>query len=187
MNHNKYSASLFRLYLLFTLLALGGCSTFSSKDFTLLTTTSDQQVRVAQQHWQVQHGSKAYAVEVIVERSATQWRWIMLNPLGQRLATVESTGHQIKIERHHSHPANQWLPELLQAWQFSYWPLADLQAANPHWLFVDQEGRREAHFSGILRATIEHQPTPAQADLWQGSLRYHTPEFHLLIQSQSLN
>jgi hypothetical protein len=187
MSSNKNPVLMVRLFLVIALLALGACSTLNRSDFTLLTATSDQQVRVAQQQWHVQQGTKDYSVDVIVERHAAHWRWIMLNQLGQRLATVESNSSGVTIERHHSHPANQLLPELLQAWQFSYWPLTDLQEANPRWLFVDRGGRREASFSGILRATIEYPPITDQVNLWQDSLSYNTQEFRLLIHSKPLN
>ncbi len=174
-------------FLLMVLLALGACSTMSRSDFSLLATSSDAQLRIAQQQWQITRGTDSYAVEVIVERSATQWRWIMLNQLGQRLATVASDGGEISIERHTSHPANRLLLQLLDAWQFSYWPLADLQAANSRWVFVEQGGRREVSFSGILRATIEYPQITDPVNLWQGSLSYNAREFRLLIHSQPLN
>lgn len=173
--------------LLIALVVLSGCSSLKRNDFSLLTRSSDQQVRVAQQQWLVQQGNQEYALEVIVERSADHWRWIMLSQLGQRVATVEANNGQVQIERHQSHTANQWLPELLQAWQFSYWSLADLQASDPRWQFVERDGRREASFSGILRASIEYQQITDRANPWQGSLGYNTREFNLLIHSQPLN
>jgi hypothetical protein len=187
MSANKHVPIVIRVFLLGALLVLGACTTLKRSDFTLLTGCSDQQVRVAQQQWQVQQGTKHYSLEVIVERSANHWRWIMLNQLGQRVVTAESSGGQVQIERHQSHPANPLLPELLQAWQFSYWPLADLQTANPRWLFVERDGRREVSFSGILRAAIQYQPITDRDNPWQGSLNYNTHGFDLLIHSQPLN
>ncbi|WP_062058277.1 DUF3261 domain-containing protein [Cellvibrio sp. OA-2007] len=186
MNGNRKS-SLGLGLLLIALVALGGCSGLKRSDFTLLTRSSDQQIHVAQQQWLVQQGQQEYTLEVIVERSADHWRWIMLSQLGQRVATVESLNGQVQIERHQSHAAMQWLPELLQAWQFSYWPLADLQTADPRWQFVERDGRREASFSGILRASIEYQQITDRANPWQGSLGYVTREFSLRIHSQPLN
>lgn len=182
--------ALTRVLLLTIFFALCGCSLFNSnninsRDFTVLVTSSDPQVRVAQQQWQVQQGADSYALEVVVERGADYWRWIMLNNLGQRLTTVEAVDGQVRIERLHSHPANQLLPALIQAWQLGYWSLIDLRAANPRWDFVDGDGRREARFSGILRASIEYQSTTANP--WQGSLSYNTQELRLLIHSQPLN
>lgn len=194
MNGKKLSTiipgTIARVLLLAIFFALGGCSLFNSnnlksKDFTVLVASSDSQLRVAQQQWQVQQGADSYALEVVVERGADYWRWIMLNNLGQRLVTAEAVDGQVRVERLHSHPANQLLPALIQAWQLSYWPLADLQAANPCWDFVDGGGRREARFSGILRASIEYQSTTANP--WQGSLSYNTRELRLLIHSQPLN
>lgn len=181
------SRLMMRLLALIALLTLGACTTLKRSDFTLLTSSSDQQMRVAQQQWLVQQGEKHYSLTVIAERSANHWRWIMLNQLGQRVVTVESSGGQVQVEQLQSHPANQLLPGLLQAWQFSYWPLADLQTAAPHWLFAERDGRREARFSGILRAAIEYQPIIDRANPWLGSLSYNTPEFSLLIHSQPLN
>lgn len=176
-----------QLFLLAALSILGACTTLKRSDFTLLTSSSDPQVRVAQQQWQVRQGTREYSLEVIVERSANHWRWIMLNQLGQRVVTAESKGGQVHVEQLQSHPANQLLPELLKAWQFSYWPLVDLQAADARWLFVERAGRREASFSGILRASVDYQQITDWANLWQGSLSYNEPEFSLLIHSQPLN
>lgn len=187
MSDKKNLSIIMRLFLLVTLSMLGACSTFKRSDFALLTTSSDEQVRVAQQQWQIQQGAKNYSLEVIVERGASHWRWIMLNQLGQRVVTAEAKGGQVQIERHQSHPANQLLPELLQAWQFSYWSLGDLQTVDPRWRFAERDGRREASFSGILRASIEYQQITDRANPWQGSLSYNTPGFSLLIHSQPLN
>lgn len=171
-------------------LLLGACSILGdntgSKDFKLLVTSTDTQQRIARQQWQVQQGDKQYSLEVVVERNANDWRWIMLNNLGQRLATVETRQGQVHIERLQSHPANQLLPALLQALQFSYWPLADLQAADPQWVFAAGDGRREASFSGILRASIEYRQPADGTNPWLGSLSYNTREFRLLIHSQPL-
>lgn len=186
MSGNK-KVVIVKCLLLVLFLTLGACTTVKRSDFTLLNTSSDQQTRVAQQQWQVQQGEKKYSMEVIVERSANHWRWIMLNQLGQRMVTAESKAGRVEIEQLQSHPANQLLPALLQAWQFSYWPLADLQTADPRWLFAERDGRREARFSGILRASIEYQQIIDRANPWQGSLSYNTPEFSLLIHSQPLN
>jgi len=186
MNSNKNTV-IVKYLLLILFLTLGACTTVKRGDFTLLNTSSDQQTRVAQQQWQVQQGEKKYSLEVIVERSASHWRWIMLNQLGQRVVTAESKAGKVEIEQLQSHPANHLLTALLQAWQFSYWPLTDLQTADPRWLFAEHNGRREARFSGILRASIEYQQITDRANPWQGSLSYSTPGFSLLIHSQPLN
>lgn len=186
MSGNK-NIFIVKCLLLVLLLTLGACSTLRRSDFTLLITSSDEQVHAAQQQWQIQQGEKKYSLEVIVERSANHWRWIMLNQLGQRVVTVESKDGQVQIERLQSHPVNQLLPELLQAWQFSYWPLLDLQMSDTRWLFAERDGRREATFSGILRASIEYHQITDRANPWQGSLSYSTREFSLLIHSQPLN
>lgn len=177
--------------LVVSLLMLEACSVLGNKtgprDFNLLVASSDAQIHVAQQQWQLQQGDDLYVLDVVVERGADYWRWIMLNNLGQRLATAEASAGQVHIERLQSHPANRLLPALLQAWQLGYWPLADLQAANPQWGFIASGERRDASFSGILRASIEYQSTATEADPWRGSLSYNTHEFRLLIRSQPLN
>src|SRR5688572_8320763 len=120
MSNSKSLFIIKPVFLLVLILTLSACTTLKHGDFNLLTTCSDKQVRVAQQQWQVRQGARNYSLEIIVERSANHWRWIMLNQLGQRVVTAESRGGQVQIEQLQSHPANQLLPELLQAWQFSY-------------------------------------------------------------------
>ncbi|ACE86208.1 DUF3261 domain-containing protein [Cellvibrio japonicus] len=195
------NAPLTRFLLMFLALAiLSGCSFVGTRDFPLQVTTSDQHTYVVQQQWQVYAQGRDYALEVIVERRAARWRLIMLNQLGQRLVTVESDGQRLHVERHLSHPATRQLPDLLQAWQFGFWPLADLQGVDPRWVFSEGNGRREVYFSGILRATIERlavnenkagdsgpQAASGLLNPWQGSLSYNTADLRLLIHSQPLN
>lgn len=187
----KSPAVITRLLLVIVVVALSGCATLTPTDFTLLTSSSDQQLRVAQQQWLVHQGEKDYSLEVIVERSGSHWRWIMLNQLGQRLITAESKAGKVEVERHQAHPVNALVPAFLQAWQLGYWPLADLQRANPEWLLVERdglrEGRREERFSDILRASVDYRQLADRANPWLGSLGYTTNEFSLLIHSQPLN
>lgn len=174
-----------KLILLIASLMLGACSFLSHRNFALLTTTSDSQVRVAQQQWRIQKGEDNYSLEIIVERSTNHWRWIVLNNLGQRIATVECNG-EVNIERLQSHPVNQLLPEILQAWQLSYWPITDLQASDSRWTIIETIGHRNVLFSGILHAAIKYQQTEPE-NPWQGSLSYHSGELRLNIDSQLLN
>lgn len=178
-----------RLALTLTLLLLGACSLLgqSGREFALLTTHSSPQPRIAQQQWQLQQGDSRYALEVVAELYPDRWQLILLNNLGQRLATVTAEAGVVHTRRDQSHPAMALLPALVQAWQFSYWPLTDLQAADSRWLFSEAGGHREVRFSGILRAAIAYQSTSSGANPWQGSLRYETREFHLHIHSQLLN
>lgn len=186
---NKFYNKLFQITLqvlcwLWVLLNIGACSFIPEQHFKLLPTTSVMETQVAQQQWLIRYADQDYSLAVVVECGAQSWQWIMLNNLGQRLATASVIAGKVKIEQHQSHPLNKLLPDLLEAWQFSYWPLADLQqAGQSRWVFTEYPGRREVYFSAILRATIEYQ----NKNPWQGSLNYNNSDFQLLIHSQLLN
>ena len=177
---------------LFIFIMLTGCSSLSEKHFPLSSLTSDAQTHVAQQQWQINQGNEHFSLQVIVERTPERWQLIMMNNLGQRFATALITGDHVTVEQLQSHPANKLIPELLDAVQFSFWPLADLQKPTvSDWRFTDDAKHRDIYFSGILRATVDY----TNENLWQGNLVYTTKKtkfnkksnFQLLIESQLLN
>ena len=187
--------------LLLTVLMVGvsACSFFSAKHFPLSSGTSETETLVAQQQWQLVYNEEQYSLQVIVERTPTHWQWIMLNNLGQRLATATVTGSVLNIEHEQSHPADALIPELLEAVQFSYWPVRDLQNIDRlNWKFQERAGHRDIYFSGILRATVDYQinnqgqpdfDNSTNKNIWQGELTYDNKKsnFRLAIQSQLLN
>lgn len=165
---------------------LSACSLFQPKPKNLLARTSDSQPIVAQQQWQLIHAQERYLVQVFVERNADHWQWVLMSSLGQRLATASATNGTISVEQHQSHPALQWLPELLEAFQLSYWPLSDLQAQAPAgWKIDGNSAHREALVSGILRATVDYP----LGNPWQARLNYENKKHNLqlVIESQLLN
>ncbi len=186
--------------LLLTLIVVGlsACSFLPARHFPLSSVTSETQTRVAQQQWQLHYNKELYSLQVIVERTPAHWQWIMLNNLGQRLATATVTDTRINIEHHQSHPANSLTPELLEAVQFSYWSLQDLQNIDgANWKFQERIGHRDIYFSGILRATVDYQTNSSggaesklqDKNIWQGGLKYDNKKsnFYLVIESQLLN
>jgi hypothetical protein len=177
---------LIRHFLLLIICSLSACSLFQSKPKNLLTTTSDKQNVVAQQQWQLIHAQERYLLQVFVERNADHWQWVLMSNLGQRLATVSATAGVVSIEQHQSHPALEWLPELLEAFQLSYWPLADLQEHAPKdWIIDGNSARREVLVSGILRAAVDYP----LGNPWQTRLNYDNKKrnLRLVIESQLLN
>ncbi|MES2822116.1 MAG: DUF3261 domain-containing protein [Pseudomonadota bacterium] len=190
--------------------ALSGCSFLAMKKFPLSSMTSETRTSAAQQQWQLSYNDEQYLLQVIVERMPTHWQWIMLNNLGQRLATATVTGSVINIEQQQSHPVNKLIPDLLEAIQFSYWSLTDLQKiGNTEWSFAETAGHRDIYFSGILHATVDYQSSDGASaedhanhdSKWQGGLKYEKKnsydkkssydnkkgDFYLVIESQLLN
>jgi Protein of unknown function (DUF3261) len=175
-----------RYFTLALMCCLSACSLFQPTPQNLLTHTSDTQTIVAQQQWQLIHQQERYLVQVFVERSADHWQWVLMSNLGQRLVTASATNGVINIEQHQSHPALQWLPELLEAFQLSYWPLADLQGqATKGWKIDGNSAHREALASGILRAAVDY----SAGNPWQTRLNYDNKKrnLQLVIESQLLN
>jgi hypothetical protein len=184
---------LFSIYLLSVgLLALSGCQSLQQQRFSLLPRSSSTLKVAAQQQWQFVRDNERYALQVIVERSADQWQYIVMNNLGQRIATVSSENGIIVIEKQQSHPAISIISELLEALQWSYWPIDDLQKnSQQSWRFEQTAHHREVFFSGILFSTIEYANTDGvdAADPWRSNLYYENKKsrFTLTIQSQLLN
>ncbi len=178
---------IFIRHLMLTIICcLSACSLFQPKPKNLLAITSDAQTIVAQQQWQIIHEQERYLVQVFVERNADHWQWVLMSSLGQRLVTASATAGIITIEQHQSHPALQWLPELLEAFQLSYWPISDLQQhALTGWVISGNSSHREAVVSGILRATVDYPP----GNPWQARLNYDNKKrnLQLVIESQLLN
>lgn len=175
-----------RILLCLLWLSLSACSLWQAKPKDLLTVSSDAQRYVAQQQWRVNDGAQQYLLQVIVERGADHWQWVLMDSLGQRLVTAAAVGGKVTIAQHQSHPLNKRLPELLQAWQFSSWPLLDLQQKSAAaWLFQGDASHRDIWFSGIVRATIDY----SAQNPWSGSLHYvdRKNQFDLTIESQLLN
>lgn len=180
-----YFFKIWRLYVLGVMICgLYACSLLPAKSFVLLPANENGSVQIAQQQWQLNDGEKTYTFQVVIERGHGDWQWIMLNQFGQRVATASMKARVLKIDEYQSHPANKFIPQLLEALEFSYWPLNELQqAGQARWVFTEYPGRREVYFSAILRATIEYQ----NENPWQGSLNYKNSDFQLLIHSQLLN
>ncbi|MES2673041.1 MAG: DUF3261 domain-containing protein [Pseudomonadota bacterium] len=192
------------LRLIVLAVALSACSFVTMKNFPLSSMTSETQTAAAQQQWRLSYNDEQYLLQVIVERKSTHWQWIMLNNLGQRLATATVTGSVINIEQQQSHPANTLIPDLLEAVQFSYWSLEDLQKiASAEWRIAERAGHRDIYFSGILHATVNYQSNHDESaenqashdGKWQGGLHYEKKNsydnkksnFQLVIESQLLN
>lgn len=177
----------------FCLCLASACSHFAGTNFPLSSVSSESRTHIAQQQWQLTYKDKQYLFQVMVERSVDHWQWIMLDNLSQRLATVSVRRGVVSIEQHQAYFARQLLPELLEALQFSYWSLADLQQIGAAgWSFHASPNHRDIYFSGILRATVDYQAAPAttkDANPWQGNLVYDNRKSHfqLRIESQLLN
>lgn len=178
-------ASLKKISGIWLCLCLCACSSLPVKHFPLAPATGEAQV--VQQQWQLSYRQAHYSLQVIIESAPDHWQWIAINNLGQRLATATQEKGVLRIRQEQSHPANQLLPELLQAMQFSYWPLQDLQQQGaPQWRFETAARHRDIYFRDILHATIDYESNDS---LWQGKLSYDNKDsnFQLVIESQRLN
>ncbi|HWV16381.1 MAG TPA: DUF3261 domain-containing protein [Cellvibrio sp.] len=175
-----------RILLCLLLASSTACSWLPVQSAHLLTSCSDSQLYVAQQQWQVRDGQQQYLLQVAIERGADHWQWVLMDNLGQRLVTARAKAGSATIEQHRSHPASKLLPELLDAWQFSYWPLEDLQRhKSEDWRFSGDTAHREVWFSGIVRASVVYQA----GSPWVGKVQYSDKQkqFDLIIESQLLN
>lgn len=185
--HSQYPwVVIVRILLCLLLASSAGCSWLRAKPESLLASCSDSQLYVAQQQWQLRVGQQQYLLQVAIERGADHWQWVLMDNLGQRLVTARAKAGSTAIEQHRSHPVSKFLPELLDAWQFSYWPLGDLQRHKLEgWLFRGDAAHREVWFSGIVHASVVyHNDSP-----WVGKVQYmdKQKQFDLIIESQLLN
>lgn len=167
------------------LMLVSGCAIFSARPLPLLASNSHYELLVAQQQWHVRADGTDYRLQAIMQINDTQWTLVLLDSLGQRIATLVQDGQRLDIQRHKSHPLNAHLLILAQRLQFSLWPLADLQQqALADWSFATVDGVRQVYFSGILNGHISY----SDANPWQGTVRYthNKGDFRLVIESRQL-
>lgn len=190
MNFQKHFYAFYKtirlLTTVFLLALLSSCSTFfSAKHYPLLTNNSSIASWATQQQWMVARDKQTYRLQAVMEVESTSWKLVVLDSLGQRLFTATSQNNLVSIDREQSHPLDDLIHELVEAAQWSYWPLTDLQKQTaPEWQFKQDQHIREIYFSGILRASINyHSDLPLN-----GSLRYdnYNKKFALTIESQQL-
>jgi Protein of unknown function (DUF3261) len=185
---NSVIAALFFILFFFTFfLQLSGCSWFELRSQELLTQSPNALPRSAQQQWQIDWKQQRYLLTVVSEVNQDKWQWVMLNSLGQRLITAQSDGKKIHLQHHQSHPITPLTLDLLGAWQYSFWPLADLQVLPNETSIITSEKGREVYSSGILSASIRYEVEVTPVDLWRVKLIYRHTTFTLFIESQPLN
>lgn len=136
---------------------LSGCSLFTAKHTFPLLTNSNNETWAAQQQWIVTRGAQTYRLQAIIETAPQSWQLVVLDPLGQRLFTAKSIAGTVSIERQGSHPLDDLFTDFIEAVQWSYWPLADLQKSSAPWQFQQTAQIRQIYFSGILQATVTYQ------------------------------
>lgn len=123
--------------------------------------------------------------EAVLNMDAAQTVLILLDPLGQRLATLGFDGEQLTIE--HSRPIDISLKKLLGELQMVLWPLSALNADkwNQGWHFEEQNTIRRVYYQQQYMAEIHRQPSSQ----WSGKFDYSskTSDYRLHIQSSPLD
>ncbi len=136
------------------------------------------------QQVEVIEGKNRYHFESAVEFTAGELRLVMLNELGQRVATIEYNGRDQKIDR------TRFLPDtfdpdfVLEAIQMVYWPLdafADQGADGWHLTDSDNGMSRRVYYQGRLVVEISYD---VRCPL-RGMARYHHKvyDFYLNVNS----
>lgn len=174
-----------RGWLLLVPLLLSACSFLSAPRFANVSSNSEYSLLVAQQQWRVGRGGSDYRLQAMVQIDDARWTLVLMDTLGQRLATLVQNQQELAIQVHKSHPLQRQWRELARHFQIVYWPLADLQRQNgENWRFAASEKVREAFFSGILADHVVYSDdTP-----WQGTARYtdNKSDLRLVIESRLL-
>lgn len=148
-----------RLLGMVILFFLGSCASERHGQFHALTTKAPSPHRY-QQQWDIEWGAsrskKTFKLLAVTEGNT----FILMNALGQRLATYENQSPTINYYQVMDHPALAFAAEIYQC--------AELYQANTQghiemlgakWRLAPQESKSQLLFSGILRATIE-KPWP---------------------------
>jgi hypothetical protein len=175
----------YRYGLILCLSMLGACALFGGQRFPVLVANSEYSRVVAQQQWHLVMDEQSHRLQAMIETGEAQLTLVLLDTLGQRIATLKQDERGLDIERHISHPIDPLLPHVWQTLQFIYWPLADLQQHGaPQWTFTEAAGVRQVYFSGILAGQIHYQ----NYSPWQGTARYANNKngFQWVIESSQL-
>lgn len=167
------------------LMCVSGCAFFQLSRVPLLSNNSEYSLLVAQQQWHVTRAGKDYRLQTVVQIEEHRWTLVVMDSLGQRLATLVQEQQELTVQTHKSHPLQRQWTELAQALQMVYWPLADLQQFGAEgWDFRASDKVREVFFSGILAGHVVYSDdTP-----WQGITRYthNKSGLQLVIESRPL-
>ena len=167
------------------IILLPACSWLSPPRFPLLTANSEYRQLLAQQQWQIHFGDQDYHVSAVLQINDDATTLIFMDSLGQRMMTLTHTAAGLNIQKQRAHPISPLLPQLMEAVQFIYWPMADLYThQQPDWTFEAEQGLRRVYFSGILAALVEYQTD----NPLQGTVHYDNKksDFHLIIKSSPL-
>lgn len=136
--------------LLVLLNLMSGCASEKRAQFPALV-PNYQVVRSDQQQWQIQRGKQVFTLLAVSENSTL----VLMNTLGQRLATFEKHASRISYQQLIGHPVLANAQELGQCWElgFKAKALQDVKLA-PKWQLTSLGQDSQLLFSGILRATI---------------------------------
>ncbi|WP_236986313.1 DUF3261 domain-containing protein [Marinagarivorans cellulosilyticus] len=172
--------------LMLLLVSALGCSVFQTP--ALLPAITPQVCPAAsQQQWMVSWRGQQTRMMVIAHCEQTpeggRWQWLLLNQLGQRIATAYNNGGQVNIDYSVPHPVKALVPKLVEAWQFIQFDIATLEAQSAQgWSFVERGGKRQIRFSGILRAEISYPVGSAGSS----PIVYTASEFNVAIRRHEL-
>ena len=137
------------------------------------------------QQVKVQQAEDQYYLESAVKFTAGQLSLVLLSELGQRIATIEYDGTDVKSTRATLSPIQVDPYYVLEAMQMIYWPLTALseRSHNGRRFIEAEDGKsRQIYYHQRLIINIDYDTICPLT----GKVRYHNRLYnlHLLINSQ---
>ncbi|MEE8059045.1 MAG: DUF3261 domain-containing protein [Pseudomonadales bacterium] len=129
-------------------------------------------------------GEDRYYFENAIEFTSGELGLVMLGDLGQRVATIEYNGNNLKIDRASFLPDSFDPYYVLEAMQMIYWPVeAFAEQGKRGWHLIESDNgmSRRFYYQGKLVAEIEYDVSCPL----KGITRYHHKiyDYHLRINS----
>lgn len=134
---------------------LNACGTYKTRHFPALIEPSSMEDYRFQQQWAFEFTEPTSSQDYVLIGATDKHTLVVLNTLGQRLATFELGEHRVGYEQVASHPALQYAEEISQCWQLSYPRAQTAVTKEPKWSVQHSGLQSWLYFSGILRASIE--------------------------------
>lgn len=171
------------------LMLVAGCAmpfSAAQQDFHLLPPGIIKQPATVLLKLDSNQGKTNLQWEAVLNVDAAQISLIILGPLGQRLATLNSDGEHLTVE--HDRPIDISLKKLLVELQMIFWPLTTLNADkwNKDWRFEEQKNIRQVYYQQQRIAEIHRHPSSSQ---WSGKFDYISKisDYRLSIRSSQLD
>lgn len=175
-----------RLMLLMWVMLMSGCALFRPAPEPLAPAFAATPV-IAQQQWRVEYRGEVYPLLAVAARRELGFRLTLMNNFGMRLAEVDGSEKMPLVTTHLSHPLDHHWQALVAAFQWGFWPEAELARVTDLQVSTGANSRQVSR-SAIVRADVDYYDgAELLIATWQGRVIIKTQEFALDIHSYAVS